>query len=60
MKDIITNIDIDNIDDFPNHSFKINRELNYKELELSILENGILVPAIVRKKITENMNDIWS
>ena len=60
MKDKITNIDIDNIDDFTNHSFKINRELNYNELELNILENGILVPAIVKKKIMENMNDIWS
>lgn len=49
MKEEIEYIDIKKIKDFPNHPFKINNDLNYKELEESILENGINTPAIVRK-----------
>lgn len=50
MKEEIKKIKISDIKDFPKHPFKINNDLNYEELKDSIQENGVLVPAIVRKK----------
>ena len=50
MKEEIKEIDIKDIDDFPNHPFKINNDLNYEELKDSIIKSGVLVPTIVRKK----------
>ena len=49
MKEEVIEIDVKDIKDFPNHPFKITNDLNYEELRNSIVENGILVPAIVRK-----------
>ncbi len=49
MKEEVIEIDVKNIKNFPNHPFKITNDLNYEELRNSIVENGILVPAIVRK-----------
>lgn len=50
MKEEIIKLNVSDIKDFPKHPFKINNDLNYEELKESIKENGILVPAIVRKK----------
>lgn len=50
MKEEVKKIKITDIKDFPKHPFKINNDLNYEELKDSIQENGVLVPAIVRKK----------
>ena len=49
MKEEVIEIDVKDIKNFPNHPFKITNDLNYEELKNSIIENGILVPAIVRK-----------
>ncbi len=49
MKEEVIEIDVKDIKNFPNHPFKITNDLNYEELRNSIVENGILVPAIVRK-----------
>lgn len=50
MKEEVVKIKVSDIKDFPKHPFKINNDLNYEELKDSILDNGILVPAIVRKQ----------
>ena len=50
MKDCIVEINIKDILDFPKHPFKVNNDLNYDQLKSSIMESGVLVPAIVRKK----------
>ena len=50
MKEEVIKIKLSDIKDFPKHPFKINNDLNYEELKESILENGILVPALVRKQ----------
>lgn len=50
MKEKIIELNIEDISDFPKHPFKINYDLNYEELKNSIIENGVLVPTIVRKK----------
>lgn len=50
MKEEIVKIKVSDIKDFPKHPFKINNDLNYEELKDSILDNGVLVPAIVRKQ----------
>ena len=46
----IVNVDINQIDDFPNHPFKVlyNDEMN--DMVESIKEKGVLVPTIVRMK----------
>ncbi|MBR1386034.1 MAG: ParB/RepB/Spo0J family partition protein [Bacilli bacterium] len=50
MKEEIVELNVKDISDFPKHPFKINNDLNYEELKNSIIESGILVPTIVRKK----------
>lgn len=50
MKEEIIELNVNDIKDFPKHPFKINNDLNYEELRSSIIESGVLVPAIVRKK----------
>ena len=50
MKEEVVKIKVSDIKDFPKHPFKINNDLNYEELKDSILDNGVLVPAIVRKQ----------
>lgn len=46
----IESIDLDLIDDFISHPFKVIDNDELKQLEESIKQNGILSPAIVRKK----------
>jgi len=46
-----TLINIDLIDDFENHPFKVLDDINMDELVDSILDNGILSPVIVRSKL---------
>lgn len=46
----IESIDLDLIDDFISHPFKVIDNEELKQLEESIKQNGILSPAIVRKK----------
>lgn len=53
-KEKIEKIDISLIDSFTNHPFKIIENEDFKALQESIKTNGILSPAIVRKK--ENGN----
>ena len=50
MSDKIVELNVKDIKDFPKHPFKINNDLNYEELKNSIIENGVFVPTIVRKK----------
>ena len=50
MSDKIVELNVKDIKDFPKHLFKINNDLNYEELKNSIIESGVLVPTIVRKK----------
>lgn len=50
MKEEIVELNVKDICDFPKHPFKINNDLNYEELKNSIIESGVLVPTIVRKK----------
>lgn len=46
----IIDIDIADIDDFPNHSFKVLENQELQQLKDSIKENGILLPVLVREK----------
>ena len=46
----IMDISIDEIDEFPNHPFKVQENEKLLELSESIKEKGVLVPALVRKK----------
>ncbi len=50
MSDKIVELNVKDIKDFPRHPFKINNDINYEELKNSIIESGVLVPTIVRKK----------
>ena len=50
MKEEVVELNVKDICDLPKHPFKINNDLNYEELKNSIIESGILVPTIVRKK----------
>lgn len=49
MKEQVVDLSVKDIFDFPKHPFKINNDLNYEELKNSIIDSGVLVPAIVRK-----------
>lgn len=46
----IENISLDEIDDFPEHPFKVINNEEMQDMADSIKTNGVLVPAIVRKK----------
>ena len=46
----VQEIPIDQIDDFPNHPFKVRMDDNMIEMAESVRQHGILVPAIVRPK----------
>ena len=46
----IINIDISEIDDFPDHPFKVIENEDMLQLKESIEQYGVLTPAIVRKK----------
>lgn len=46
----IVDIDINLIDDFPNHPFKVIDNEEMQQMKESIEENGVLVPVIVRQK----------
>lgn len=50
MKEEVIELNVKDIVDFPKHPFKINNDLNYEELKNSIIESGVLVPTIVRKR----------
>lgn len=52
MEEKIVNIEVKNIKDFPSHPFNVKKDNNYFELEESIIENGVLIPAVVRKTKT--------
>lgn len=45
----VEQIDIKKIRDFSNHPFKIMNDQNYIELKESIINNGVLMPVILRK-----------
>lgn len=46
----VQEIPIDQIEDFPNHPFKIREDETMMEMAESIKEYGVLVPALVRQK----------
>lgn len=46
----VIDIKISNIDDFPNHPFKVIENDDMYNMRDSIKENGVLVPALVRPK----------
>lgn len=49
-KDLTIEVPISQIDGFPNHPFKVINDDSMQELVQSIKENGLIMPAIVRKK----------
>ena len=46
----VEDIPIDQIDDFPNHPFKVRMDESMSEMAESIEQHGVLVPAIIRPK----------
>ena len=50
MSEKIEEIDISLIDSFKNHPFQMREDESFLELKNSIIESGVLVPAIVRKR----------
>ena len=46
----ITELNINKLDGFKNHPFKVVDDLDMKELEQSIINNGLLEPILVRSK----------
>ena len=46
----VQEIPLDQIDDFPNHPFKVRLDDNMVEMAESIKQHGVLVPAVVRPK----------
>lgn len=46
----IVNLRIDEIDDFPNHPFKVLENEDLEKLQYSIKEQGVIEPLLVRKK----------
>ena len=51
----VIDIKISNIDDFPNHPFKVIENDDMYNMRDSIKENSVLVPALVRQKKTADM-----
>lgn len=49
-RESVRNIAISEINDFPNHPFKVKMDENMSDLVDSIKEHGVLVPALVRPK----------
>ena len=49
-RESVRNIQISEINDFPNHPFKVKMDENMSDLVDSIKEHGVLVPALVRPK----------
>ena len=49
-RESVRNIPISEINDFPNHPFKVKMDENMSDLVDSIKEHGVLVPALVRPK----------
>lgn len=49
-RESVRNIPISEINDFPNHPFKVKMDENMSELVDSIKEHGVLVPVLVRPK----------
>lgn len=49
-RESVRNISISEINDFPNHPFKVKMDENMSDLVDSIKEHGVLVPALVRPK----------
>ena len=49
-RESVRNIPISEINDFPNHPFKVKMDENMSDLVDSIKEYGVLVPALVRPK----------
>lgn len=47
----VQEIPIDQIDDFPNHPFKVRMDENMEQTVESVKQYGVLVPAIVRPKV---------
>ena len=48
--ELITEIDISNIDSFPDHPFKVIENEELLQMSESIKEKGVIVPALVRPK----------
>jgi len=46
----VESIKLSNIDSFENHPYKVENDVNLKELANSIKNNGLLNPIIVRPK----------
>ena len=46
----VVNINLNDIDDFPKHPFKVIDNEDMKQMAESISENGVLVPTLVRPK----------
>ena len=46
----IVEIEIDKIDDFPNHPYRVRNDHDMKQLADSIREHGVMTPAIVTRK----------
>lgn len=51
----VIDIKISDIDDFPDHPFKVIENEDMFNMRDSIKENGVLVPALVRQKLMVDM-----
>ena len=45
----VIDIKLNDIDEFPDHPFKVIQNEEMEKMKDSIIENGVLVPALVRK-----------
>ena len=50
LKEKVVNINLNDIDDFPKHPFKVIDNEDMKQMAESISKNGVLVPTLVRPK----------
>ena len=55
----IVKLPLNQIEDFPNHPFKVNHDESLNKLSESIKENGVIIPIIVRR-IGENKYQVIS
>ena len=46
----VVNINLKDIDEFPNHPFKVVDNEEMRQMSDSIKENGVLIPVLVRPK----------
>ena len=56
----VVNINLKDIDEFPNHPFKVVDNEEMRQMSDSIKENGVLIPILVRPKADGRYEMIWA